>query len=60
MDEGKMKTEIEYVREKLNQEIARISKSEIQLVDLFARGRLDGLLYVRDAIMYDIKKKQLC
>ena len=60
-----MKTEtqtlLEYIRDYLNREIAiereRVDK---QPGNAFLRGRLNGLFFVLDRILYDAKSQRLC
>ncbi len=60
-----MKTEtqtlLEYMRDYLNREIAiereRVDK---QPDNAFLKGRLNGLFFVLDRILYDAKGKRLC
>lgn len=49
-------TALEKVRMELNEEIEKTRQSEMQLVDLFSKGRLNGLLYVRDRILFNAKE----
>ncbi|KKK52412.1 hypothetical protein LCGC14_3105140, partial [marine sediment metagenome] len=35
----------------LNAEIAKLERSEIRFIDPTSKGRLDGLLFVRDSIL---------
>ena len=65
MDEGKMKTEtqilLEYIRDYLNREIASKQERVNAFSDNdFLKGRLAGLFFVLDHILYDAKSKQLC